>query len=233
VDRRAGGVVPLPRGVVVTSGWALGAGLAGWAVGDPATATTSGLPPQATQAERFATSQPVGWLAAPRGDPYPTSRLSDQALEPLAQLVGGLVGERDDEQSLGRLAVVRDHGRGALGQHAGLAGARARKHEQRARRRQDRLRLVRIERRARGGSRPRIRHVSSLRLRRPGGGALASPLPDLRAKRASPSRANSPVFDRVCPTGLAFAAVCRRKRLSAASMSAAKSCPSGAGAGPN
>jgi glycosyltransferase XagB len=73
VDRGAGGVVPLPRGAVVTSGWALGAGLAGGAVGDPATATTSGLPPQATQAERFATSQPVGWLAAPRGDTHPTA----------------------------------------------------------------------------------------------------------------------------------------------------------------
>ena len=56
---------------------------------------------------------------------HPLGDRAEQHGEPAAQLGGGAVGERDHEQRLGRLAVAGHQRGGALGQHAGLAGAGA------------------------------------------------------------------------------------------------------------
>jgi hypothetical protein len=65
-------------------------------------------------------------------DPHAAERLAEQALDAVAHLAGGLVGEGDGEDLGGRDAVVADEARDARGEDARLAGARAGEDEDRA-----------------------------------------------------------------------------------------------------
>ena len=67
-----------------------------------------------------------------RAAPHARGLLAEQARDALAHLAGGLVGERDGENPRRVDAVMLDQARDARGEHAGLSGARAGEHEQRA-----------------------------------------------------------------------------------------------------
>ena len=77
--------------------------------------------------------------------PHAARAVGQQGLQALAHLGGGLVGERDG-QDLPRLhALVCDHVRDAVREHARLAGARSREHQQRPTRALRGLALRRVQ----------------------------------------------------------------------------------------
>ena len=79
------------------------------------------------------------------------------AADALAHLVGGLVGEGDGQDVLGRHSLVQ-HVRDPRREHAGLAGARPRQHQHRPMQGQHRLALLRVE----------FRQIEAFRHRCPG-----------------------------------------------------------------
>ncbi len=98
-------------------------------------------------------AQKVGVLAehahahgVERADPHAARAAREQGLQALAHLGGGLVGEGDGEHLPRAHAEVGDHVRYAVGEHARLAGPRAREHQKRALGREDRLLLRGVER---------------------------------------------------------------------------------------
>ena len=72
--------------------------------------------------------------------------LTDEADDPLAELAGGLVGERHGEDAARRDALDADQIGDAVGEHAGLARAGAREDQQRPLRRGDGTGLLGVER---------------------------------------------------------------------------------------
>ena len=71
--------------------------------------------------------------------------LADEADDPLAQLGGGPVGERDGEDPPGRHVLDADQVGDPVGQHPGLAGPGPGQDEQRSVRGRDRPRLLRVQ----------------------------------------------------------------------------------------
>ena len=71
--------------------------------------------------------------------------LADEGLDPLAELAGRAVGERDREDPARRDGLDADQVRDPVGDDAGLARARAREDQERALRRRDRPRLLGVE----------------------------------------------------------------------------------------
>jgi hypothetical protein len=70
---------------------------------------------------------------------------TDQADDPLAELAGRLVGERDRQDLPGRDPLDPDQIGDPVGEDPGLAGAGSRQDEERALGRRDRPRLLRVE----------------------------------------------------------------------------------------
>ena len=78
-------------------------------------------------------------------DPHAARTVGQQGVQALAHLRGGLVGEGDGQDLPGAHALVGDHVRDAVREHARLARARAREHEQRPARALGRLPLGGVE----------------------------------------------------------------------------------------
>ncbi len=74
-----------------------------------------------------------------------TTTLADEADDPLAELGGGLVRERDREDAERRDPLDADQIRDAVGEDTRLAGARTREDQQRSVGRGDGARLLRVE----------------------------------------------------------------------------------------
>src|SRR5918995_5665344 len=81
-----------------------------------------------------------------RADPEPGWIPVKQLADPLLHLPGGLVGERDRKNLVGRNSVSIDQRRDTRGEYAGLARARSCQHQKRAMNVLDRLPLCGIQR---------------------------------------------------------------------------------------
>ena len=151
-------------------------------------------------------AQHAGARGVKGGDPGPARRSPEKPRHPLFHLPGGLVREGDGQRLVRPDLAALDQIGEPIGENPGLSGARAREHQQRARRVEDGLLLALVEVlcETRAKVRRRVRHRVSRGRTRPrppaaaGGGcgwlgasATARPGLRLRPRRFPRSSSNS------------------------------------------